>query len=52
MAHPTQAPGRSTAKHEAALHSVRLGCLVGLGSEVGGSRSTLREEAGEDWLNQ
>jgi len=31
---------------------MRFACLIGLGSEVGGSRSTLGEEAGEHWLDQ
>ena len=42
----------SSIEVSATLHSVRFACLVRLGSEIGGSRSTLGEEAGENWLNE
>ena len=35
-----------------ALHGVGLGRLISLRAEIGSSRATLGEEAGEDWLDE
>ncbi len=34
------------------LHGVRLSRLISLRAKVGSSRAALREEAGEDWLDE